>query len=637
MNTKQGGIQVSEELQEVINTNPEWYKELQYKDVKVFILDNINSTCRSFVAIGYYLKYIRDKKLFKLDGHEDIWDFAQAEFGISKSQASKFMNINDKFSKDGNSPILLDKYKEFSSSKLSEMLYLTDDQLEQVTVGTTVAQIREIRKPEPIVSMSKQEPEPEPNEVIRELQYYDKLAAYWCKREMTVELYELAKSDKDEDIDVFNQYFKEKYMHDGYAPAHNTPGYEISFRTDIEYGVRFDDIEKTGYSWDLLIELVCQEAENETPASKPANFHENPDGLKRLKEIRKELRDSRKVTESVETEPEYIESFIEEEEDDTDEVPCRNCKYDTMNPDEYLKDHPGATLPCIACDDKFSSWQPKDFEEETKPEYDNRMHRPNLRGMMQDPYCKVCGASLKYKQDCKCGNKIDWSGLELVFEYEEEQLRLKAKQEQTETKDEKAEIVEAEVIEIEPKEPPKPHYSAEHHLREAIKNEQEQIEIMGDHWKKYQPDTLLRHQTVLLALKCHLTDMEYPDPESVKPIQPELPVLRNNDQRKEFIDAYTTWPIWIDQYETGERYYRYDLTDKVAMVVKVSRKHSWQNYKETKEYEYVAEQYYLLGIKAEWHQTGVVYTEDESRTFYECSSNKSALVDYLKYFQKKGA
>lgn len=45
-------------------------------------------------------------------------------------------------------------------------------------------------------------------------------------------------------------------------------------------------------------------------------------------------------------------------------------------------------------------------------------------------------------------------------------------------------------------------------------------------------------------------------------ILPELPLLKNNDQRAAFIDAYETWPIWIETKETGERYYRYDLSEK---------------------------------------------------------------------------
>jgi len=138
---------VNEELQGTIDPNPEWYKNLQYKDVKVFIQDNINSASRSFVAIGYYLKYVRDNELFKRDDYQNIWEFAKGEFGIGKSSASQFMSINDKFSKDGNSPILLDQYKDFSSSKLAEMLTLSDEQLEQVTIATTRAEIREMKQP----------------------------------------------------------------------------------------------------------------------------------------------------------------------------------------------------------------------------------------------------------------------------------------------------------------------------------------------------------------------------------------------------------------------------------------------------------------------------------------------------------
>lgn len=581
---------MSEELLEV-----KYYELMNYKDSKAVIKSNINQVAGNFVAIGYYLKHIRDKKMYQEDGYENIWDLAQVEFGISKSQASKFMAINDKFSKDGNSPILLEQYREFSSSKLSEMLYLTDQQLEQVTIGTTVAQIREIKNPEKAVSTSKQEtviekpsgqcihrPEypctlPEasklaqgngidchvkccwncekhrqcgyecnssaqrPVEVKQELQCIDKLAAYWCKREMTVELYELAKLKEDEDIEVFVQYFEEKYIRDSYAPAHSTPGYEISFRTD-KNGIHFDDEEKTGYSWQLLMELVCQEAENETPASKPVNFHENSDGLKRLKEIRKQIKtknNSPYQPEIVDNEPEIVNDVDEVEQD-------------------------GLELDCF---NKEEGWHKEIISAEPDP----------------------------------------------------------------------VETVEADIVQTVPEELPKPVFSAKYHLQEAIKSEEEQLEVMRDFWKTNQPDTLLKHETILIALKCNLTDMEYPNPEPVKPVQPELPILKNNDQRKEFIDAYTTWPIWIDLKETGERYYRYDLSDKVAMVVKVSKQHIHRNYKETKDIDYGVEQYYLLGIKAEWHQTGVVYTEDATRTFYECSSNKSQIVDYLKYFQKKGA
>lgn len=151
------------------------------------------------------------------------------------------------------------------------------------------------------------------------------------------------------------------------------------------------------------------------------------------------------------------------------------------------------------------------------------------------------------------------------------------------------------------------------------------------------PDKALeRQKTIVCALAnmvCELDNIALKEEMEQLP-QPDLPLLKNNDQRKEFIESYKEWPVWIDQPLTGETYYRYVLNNKVSIVVKVSRKHVWQQYKETKEYEYAAEQYYLPGIKMTFSQNGTKIVEDESRTFYECSQNKSALVEFLKEYQK---
>lgn len=117
--------------------------------------------------------------------------------------------------------------------------------------------------------------------------------------------------------------------------------------------------------------------------------------------------------------------------------------------------------------------------------------------------------------------------------------------------------------------------------------------------------------------------------------QPELPVLKNNDQRAAFVDNYETWPVWIETKETGERYYRYNLTDKVAMVVKVSLRHAWKQGNKTRNYEYGAANYYLLGVRGTWSKGKSLYAADDSVTFCECNVNRSALIDYLKEFQKR--
>lgn len=129
---------------------PQWYHSVSYKDAKIFIRTNLTTAARSFIAVGYYLKHIRDTEGFLEDGFSDIWEFAQAEYGISKSTASRYMTMNDRFSQDGNSPLIREEYKEFGKSQLQEMLSLTDTQLEQVRPTDRVEDIRNMRKPREI-------------------------------------------------------------------------------------------------------------------------------------------------------------------------------------------------------------------------------------------------------------------------------------------------------------------------------------------------------------------------------------------------------------------------------------------------------------------------------------------------------
>lgn len=136
-----------------------WYAECSLDDVRCFIRANLKSVARSVVAVGYYLKSVRDRSLWMdaEQGYESVWDFAQTEFGISKSTASRYMAINDRFSEGGNSPLIMEQYAELSKSQLQEMLYLTDQQAEKVTPETTVLEIRQMRE---------KEPKPEPVEVL---------------------------------------------------------------------------------------------------------------------------------------------------------------------------------------------------------------------------------------------------------------------------------------------------------------------------------------------------------------------------------------------------------------------------------------------------------------------------------------
>lgn len=160
-----------------------WYEmDMSLNDVKNLLSANIKTMSRSFIAAGYYMKYIRNRELFRDGGYSSIWEFAEDQYGIKKSAASRWMAMNDKFSKDGNSPILDDKYKDFNKSQLQEMLYLTDDQIEEAEPEMSAKEIRAIRKPpevEVIAPAQQEEQIPGQDSIERHPEY--------MPRKMTIE------------------------------------------------------------------------------------------------------------------------------------------------------------------------------------------------------------------------------------------------------------------------------------------------------------------------------------------------------------------------------------------------------------------------------------------------------------------
>lgn len=116
----------------------------EWQQWKEDIRQKLQETAGNFVHIGYRLKQIRDSKMF--DGETDIFAFAQKEYGLSKSTVSRFIAINERFSEGGNSLDLKEEYRNIGSSKLSEMLTLTDSECQLITERTTIREIRELKQ-----------------------------------------------------------------------------------------------------------------------------------------------------------------------------------------------------------------------------------------------------------------------------------------------------------------------------------------------------------------------------------------------------------------------------------------------------------------------------------------------------------
>lgn len=454
-----------------VTTASSWYKNVSYDDAKIFIRTNLESAARSFIAIGYYLKLIRDGELYREEGHESIWDFAQAEYGISKSTASRYMSMNDRFALDGNSPIVDQKYKDFGKSKLQEMLYLTDDQLEQVTPEMKVQEIRAMRQPKEI------------------------------------------------------------------------PYFELEGQMDLE--TDFPEI--------------MPEAPTAPMVTQPATIQTTMT----LEEMMggEELGEPDEQPEVVATSQQETSSMVLE----TAALPSESAAE---------KQHSGKCLHNPLYDCSMAD------EDKTIP------------GTGEDCTHRCCWECPKHG-DCR---------LEC---YASERRKYQTEDAKTEKE------LDSEPIEYD-----------RHTLENMIQDAKEALNLMSDHWKKSQPYTYAKYSMMIQAYEMFLLAHDASAQESEEVEQPELPVLKNNEQRAAFVDNYKSWPLWIETQETGERYYRYNLPDGTSFVVKTY--HSML-------YDYKAG----IGMRRkEGYGANEQYILEPGRFFRDCSANRSAMIEKLKELQK---
>ena len=118
----------------------------EYLMAKQEIVNRLMNMSEDYIAIGFFLRQIDESEAYRQEGYASLKEFAKAEFGLSESSVSRAMAINKEFSKDGYSKELSSEYRGYGTSKLAEMLSLSEDDRRLVTPNTTVKQVRELKE-----------------------------------------------------------------------------------------------------------------------------------------------------------------------------------------------------------------------------------------------------------------------------------------------------------------------------------------------------------------------------------------------------------------------------------------------------------------------------------------------------------
>jgi hypothetical protein len=135
------------------DTNKDKVRELtycveaqNYETYKAMLDKELAESAESFVRIGYLLKIARDTDILAESGYSSVTEFAQAEYGLDKSQVSRFVHINDRFSENGYSDQLTDRYKGFGYAKLVLMLSIPEEITGELTPDYTKSEIQSIKE-----------------------------------------------------------------------------------------------------------------------------------------------------------------------------------------------------------------------------------------------------------------------------------------------------------------------------------------------------------------------------------------------------------------------------------------------------------------------------------------------------------
>ena len=119
------------------------------EEAENYIASGLITAARAYVANGYYLRRIRDDRLYEEAGYKNFEEYVRAKYNKDKGWASKCIKVNHELSAGGNSPILISNYQDYSVYQLVEIAYMTEEQREEADPDMTVQALKEIRNPKP--------------------------------------------------------------------------------------------------------------------------------------------------------------------------------------------------------------------------------------------------------------------------------------------------------------------------------------------------------------------------------------------------------------------------------------------------------------------------------------------------------
>ena len=572
-----------------IEKKEEWYLNIDYREAKEIIRNKLQGMTQNFIGIGFYLRQIKETEGFRKDGYASVYEFAEDQYGIKRSTAIRWMQMNEKFSAGGYSPFLDSGYKYFGKSQLQEMLYLDSEQLEEVTPEMTVREIREIRTPELEEQLPGQMSVEDFPEVLPEQEEQQVAETKVELQKPTEEQREYLKAFARRFIVIHRDWFREDYQNRVLNVETSPVLIRQEFCEGKERTYYFEIGEKTA-SIKLFDDYVQLWSENHEYMGDFDWFYlaaaiQTMWNIVAMKEAQQKTEKEQTNEEVCDVaQPENINCEPEQSSCPPGQTSCPRENWGTSDEDQLQ-----GWRECAACWNHYKKLHEHDEE---APEEEN------------------------------VGIEIPQDIMEEVTEPVEDYQEIPEENEPV--------IVEQPegiaIVDI-PSEPELYEEVSEKTDIDIAREENQKAQMYLEMAKKeFGPnDIRIRKQKILVAALAgyiHDLDMVLNPPE--EPEQPELPIFRNNDQRKEWLRNHRDWGVWYTDEHIGCTYYKYDFENGARLIA--------EEY-ESKYTDHVSYLHLINGPKVPRGKNGQTkWTIHDCYTKYP--NSESELVEFLKWIQK---
>ena len=160
-------------------------------------------------------------------------------------------------------------------------------------------------------------------------------------------------------------------------------------------------------------------------------------------------------------------------------------------------------------------------------------------------------------------------------------------------------------------------------LKEELEKAQRYLTMLSEEFTE--KDIRMRKQKLIVgALAGMLAELDNEFPEQA---QPPLPKLKNNGQRKEWLNNYRSWGIWYKDKHIGATYYRYQFENGADLIV--------EEYENESEYigTYTSSYFHLVRGPEPERKSGIPkWNVHKKYSIYP--NNETELVEFLKEIQR---